>query len=77
MTTDVFRTLYKSIQQEDNSHNIPNVGISYLKEENEKVQIAKNQNNKENFTVCRQFMENNIKCIIFRTVSKLPERNNK
>lgn len=30
---DIFRTLYKSIQQEGNSHNIPKLKFSYLKEE--------------------------------------------
>lgn len=57
---DIFRTLYKSIQQEDNSHNILNLEISYLKEEKEQVQIMQNQNNNDNFTVLVHFMDNNI-----------------
>lgn len=38
---DILRNSYKSIQHKDNSHIIPNIGISYLKEERGKMQNKK------------------------------------
>lgn len=38
---DILRNSYKSIQHKDNSHIIPNLGISDLKEERGKMQNKK------------------------------------
>lgn len=60
MIINILRTLYNSIHQKGNSHIIPNLGISYLKEKKEKIQ---NKNNNGNFTFWEHFMDNNINAL--------------